>query len=399
MAVDFLDGEDPADYATDLINTWGVGQKDEDNGVVVLLARGDRRIQIGTGTGIDRVLTGSKCGELIDKNIDYFASNDFDAGLVALYQDVCTYVARAKGKTLALNGAGTVGAGAGSAGVVRGAENGRQNGGGGGLLDTILNLLFAYIVISIIVNVVFKGDGCMKWLFLGWLFGGRNNRRDRRRPPRPPMGGGMGGGPRPPMGGGMRGGPRPPMGGGFGGGGSRGGGFGGGFGGGGFGGGGLGDLASLGITLGAMGSVVNMTKDALNPMMDASAQMGQAIGGTMAGGTASGWECSCGAKNIQSKFCPECGAKKPEPKQGWTCPECGTADITSKFCPECGCKKPEAPAAWDCPQCGNKGITGKFCGECGCRKPEAPATWDCPECGNKGISAKFCPECGHKWEA
>ena len=165
------------------------------------------------------------------------------------------------------------------------------------------------------------------------------------------------------------------------------------------GGGGLGDLASLGITLGAMGSVVNMTKDALNPMMDASAQMGQAIGGTMAGGTASGWECSCGAKNIQSKFCPECGAKKPEPKQGWTCPECGTADITSKFCPECGCKKPEAPAAWDCPQCGNKGITGKFCGECGCRKPEAPATWDCPECGNKGISAKFCPECGHKWEA
>lgn len=228
VAVDFLDGEDPADYATDLINTWGVGQKDEDNGVVVLLARGDRRIQIGTGTGIDRVLTGSKCGELIDKNIDYFASNDFDAGLVALYQDVCTYVARAKGKTLALNGAGTSSTGAGSADAQRGEDNRAGNGGGGGLLDTILNLLFAYIVISIIVNVVFKGDGCMKWLFLGWLFNGRNNRRDRRRPPCPPMGGGMGGG------------PRPPMGGGFGGGGSRGGGFGGGFGGGshgGFGGG------------------------------------------------------------------------------------------------------------------------------------------------------------------
>ena len=236
VAVDFLDGEDPADYATDLINTWGIGQKAEDNGVVVLLARGDRRIQIGTGTGIDRVLTGSKCGDLIDKNIDYFASNDFDAGLVALYQDVCTYVARAKGKTLALDG----GAGASSVGVVSGAENRGRNGGGGGLLDTILTLLFAYIVISIIVNVVFKGDGCMKWLFLGWLFGGRNNRRRPPRPPRPPMGGGFGGGPRPPMGGGFRGGPRPPMGGGFGGGGSRGGGFGGGFGGGshgGFGGG------------------------------------------------------------------------------------------------------------------------------------------------------------------
>lgn len=233
VAVDFLDGEDPADYATDLINTWGIGQKSEDNGVVVLLARGDRKIQIGTGKGIDRVLTGSKCGELIDQNIDYFANNDFDTGLVALYEDVCTYVARAEGKTLAAGGSNAY-----SAGVVYGAENEHRNRGGASLFDIILNLIFAYIVISLIVNVVFKGKGCMRWLFLGWLFDRRN---DRRRPPRPPMGGGFGGGPRPPMGGGFRGGPRPPMGGGFGGGGSRGGGFGGGFGGGshgGFGGGG-----------------------------------------------------------------------------------------------------------------------------------------------------------------
>ncbi|MGN0990173.1 MAG: TPM domain-containing protein [Candidatus Ventricola sp.] len=234
VAVNFLDGQDAADYATDLINSWGIGQKDEDNGVVVLLARGDRQIQIGTGTGIDRVLTGSKCGELIDENISYFANNDFDAGMVALYQDVCQYVARAKGKTLS-----TAAASSASTGVVSGADNRSQKGGGSGLFDLILELLFAYIVISIIINVVFKGDGCFKWLFLGWLFNGRNNRRNRRGP-RPPMGGGFGG-PRPPMGGGFRGGPRPPMGGGFGGGGSRGGGFGGGFGGGshgGFGGGG-----------------------------------------------------------------------------------------------------------------------------------------------------------------
>lgn len=73
VVVDFLDGEDPADYATDIINSWGVGQSGENNGVVVLLARGDRKIQIGTGTGVDRVMSGAKCGDLIDDNIDYFA--------------------------------------------------------------------------------------------------------------------------------------------------------------------------------------------------------------------------------------------------------------------------------------------------------------------------------------
>ena len=58
VAVDFLDGMDPSDYATDLINQWGIGNKD-DEGAVILLSRGDRQIQIGTGTGIDRVMTGS----------------------------------------------------------------------------------------------------------------------------------------------------------------------------------------------------------------------------------------------------------------------------------------------------------------------------------------------------
>lgn len=155
----------------------------------------------------------------------------------------------------------------------------------------------------------------------------------------------------------------------------------------------LGDIAGLGVTLGAMGSVIGMTKDAMTPMMNMGAAMA-----APAAPKASGWDCACGEKNIQSKFCPECGAKKPEPKatDTWDCPNCGNKGITAKFCGECGCKKPEAPAVWDCPNCGNKGITAKFCGECGCRKPEPKETWDCPECGNKDITAKFCPECGYK---
>ena len=155
----------------------------------------------------------------------------------------------------------------------------------------------------------------------------------------------------------------------------------------------LGDIAGLGVTLGAMGSVIGMTKDAMTPMMNMGAAMA-----APAAPAASGWDCACGAKNIQSKFCPECGMKKPEPKAAdtWDCPVCGNKGITAKFCGECGAKRPEAPAAWDCPNCGNKGITAKFCGECGYKKPETPTTWDCPECGTQGITAKFCPECGHK---
>lgn len=154
----------------------------------------------------------------------------------------------------------------------------------------------------------------------------------------------------------------------------------------------LGDVAGLGVTLGAMGGVIGMTKEALSPMM----QAGSEIGSGVMSAASDTWDCACGQKGIKTKFCPECGMPKPAPVTGWDC-ACGQKGITTKFCPECGAKKPEPPATWDC-ACGCKGITSKFCPECGTKKPEVPSVWDCPQCGNKGITAKFCPECGHKRE-
>lgn len=126
----------------------------------------------------------------------------------------------------------------------------------------------------------------------------------------------------------------------------------------------LGDLAGLGVTLGAMGGVIGMTKEALNPIMQTSADIG---GGVVAAANDT-WNCACGKTGITSKFCPECGAKKPEAPAAWNC-ACGKVGITSKFCPECGAKKPEAPATWNC-ACGKTGITSNFCPECGAKKGE-----------------------------
>ena len=83
----------------------------------------------------------------------------------------------------------------------------------------------------------------------------------------------------------------------------------------------------------------------------------------------------------------------------WDCPECGHKGISSRFCPDCGAKKPEPkPAAdtWDCPDCGHKGITSRFCPDCGAKKPEPETGWTCPDCGTAGITSAFCPNCGRK---
>ena len=173
----------------------------------------------------------------------------------------------------------------------------------------------------------------------------------------------------------------------------------------------VGDIMGLGVGMAAAQAVMPQLGSMFQGMNPNTAPVGggvpdapQAPGEGMRDGPGSmapapTWDCpACGFKNIKSKFCPECGAKKPEskPADTWDCPACGTKGITSKFCPECGAKRPEAPKGWTCPECGTKDIQSKFCPNCGAKKPAE--TWTCPDCGATEIKTKFCPECGHKKE-
>lgn len=96
----------------------------------------------------------------------------------------------------------------------------------------------------------------------------------------------------------------------------------------------LGDIAGIGVALGAMGGVIGMTKEAIQPWTASASSMGQ----TMFQREPETWDCSCGYKKLTGKFCPECGKKRPERPEKWDC-SCGNKGLTGKFCPECGSRR------------------------------------------------------------
>jgi uncharacterized protein len=63
-------------------HAWGIGQAKEDNGILILLARNDRKIAINTGYGIEPMLTDALSRRVIETVIiPEFKKDDYYAGL------------------------------------------------------------------------------------------------------------------------------------------------------------------------------------------------------------------------------------------------------------------------------------------------------------------------------
>jgi uncharacterized protein len=79
----------PKEYVTALFNHWGVGKRGHNNGVMVLLAVHDRRVEIETGYGVEGMLPDGKAGEIIrTAMLPAFTLDRWGEGLVAGTQRV-----------------------------------------------------------------------------------------------------------------------------------------------------------------------------------------------------------------------------------------------------------------------------------------------------------------------
>lgn len=78
-----LQGYDIADYGFRLGDHWGIGDKERDDGALLIVAPNERKVRIEVGYGLEGVLPDILAGRIIrDAIIPRFKANDYPGGII-----------------------------------------------------------------------------------------------------------------------------------------------------------------------------------------------------------------------------------------------------------------------------------------------------------------------------
>lgn len=94
LTVATLAGDSLESFGIRVADTWKLGQKDEDNGAILIVALAERKIRIEVGYGLEDKLTDMKCG-LIIRNViaPHFQNGDYGEGITAGVKNMVGIVA------------------------------------------------------------------------------------------------------------------------------------------------------------------------------------------------------------------------------------------------------------------------------------------------------------------
>jgi uncharacterized protein len=94
VTVKSTDGEDIFNYAVDLYQKWGIGQKGKDRGVLVILAVQDRKYYINVGYGLEGILPDGKVGGFGREAVPYLKNGDYNGAVSLLTSRIIDVIAK-----------------------------------------------------------------------------------------------------------------------------------------------------------------------------------------------------------------------------------------------------------------------------------------------------------------
>jgi uncharacterized protein len=123
-----LDGQDVTDYAQKLAESWNIGGKATEEGVLLLVAPTEHKVRIATGRGVQDRLTDALSGRIIrDTMRPRFRAGDYGGGISAAVDEITAQLDRSPADAKAVAEA-----------AAAGAKTGRHGRRGSGVLPAII---------------------------------------------------------------------------------------------------------------------------------------------------------------------------------------------------------------------------------------------------------------------
>lgn len=171
VVINSLEGETIESYATGIFREWGIGQKDKNNGLLILLSMQEKQWRVEVGTGLEGAVTDIYSSRMMNEiAVPKFKQNQYGQGLREAYSILSDNIAKEYGVTLEKNVS--------IPRYIESSDNTRSNGRGNGFL------VIGVIVLSLLDLIFNKGrliGFIIKLLFWSSILGrgGRGGRGGR----------------------------------------------------------------------------------------------------------------------------------------------------------------------------------------------------------------------------
>ena len=87
LTIPSLEGDSLEDFSIRVADKWKIGQKNRDNGAILIISKNDRKLRIEVGYGLEGSLTDLISGRIIQNVIvPYFKRGNFDDGVSDAFQ-------------------------------------------------------------------------------------------------------------------------------------------------------------------------------------------------------------------------------------------------------------------------------------------------------------------------
>lgn len=93
VTIDTLNGNSIEEYANQLFRTWGIGNKEKNNGILLLIANQDHKFRIEVGYGLEGRIPDGKAGDIIREMTPLFKESKYDKGVMLGFSRLATEVA------------------------------------------------------------------------------------------------------------------------------------------------------------------------------------------------------------------------------------------------------------------------------------------------------------------